>query len=51
MTRPDLLARVSELAGKRIGCWCKPAACHGDVLAELADALPSGQVAAPPGLR
>ena len=26
-----------ELRGKTLGCWCKPDACHGDVLAELAD--------------
>ncbi len=38
MTRPDLLARVGELKGKTIACWCHPLACHGDVLAELADA-------------
>jgi len=38
MNRPDLLAALPELKGKRIGCWCKPLACHGDVLAELADA-------------
>lgn len=26
------------LPGKRLGCWCRPAhACHGDVLAEIAD--------------
>ena len=37
-TRPDLLARVHELKGKRLACWCKPKACHGDVLARLADA-------------
>jgi hypothetical protein len=37
-TRPDLLARLPELRGKVLGCYCKPAACHGDVLAELADA-------------
>jgi hypothetical protein len=23
------------LMGKRLGCWCKPAACHGDVLVRL----------------
>lgn len=34
---PDLLAALPELKGKRLGCWCKPKACHGDVLAELAD--------------
>lgn len=33
--RPDLLARLPELAGKRLGCWCKPAPCHGDILVEL----------------
>lgn len=37
--QPDLLARVKkELQGRRIACWCKPEACHGDVLAEIADA-------------
>ena len=39
-TRPALLAALPELKGKRLGCWCKPAACHGDVLAELAESLP-----------
>ncbi|CAF1677522.1 unnamed protein product [Adineta ricciae] len=39
MRQTDLLARIKpELQGKRIACWCKPEACHGDVLAELADA-------------
>ena len=33
--RPDLLAALSELAGKRLGCYCKPEACHGDVLVKL----------------
>jgi hypothetical protein len=28
---------VHELKGKRLGCWCFPGACHGQVLAELAD--------------
>jgi hypothetical protein len=35
--RPDLVARLPELRGRVLGCWCKPLACHGDVLAELAD--------------
>jgi len=38
-TQPNLLADLHELKGKRLGCWCKPLACHGDVLAELADKL------------
>lgn len=37
LSHPDLLARLPELRGKRLGCWCAPLACHGDVLAELAD--------------
>lgn len=32
-------ANLWRLQGKRIGCWCKPADCHGDVLAERADAV------------
>jgi RNA recognition motif-containing protein len=39
MRQPDLLSRAKkELRGQRIACWCKPEACHGDVLAEIADA-------------
>lgn len=34
-TRPDLLAALPELKNKRLGCYCAPAACHGDVLIEL----------------
>jgi len=32
-----LRKRLPELKGKTLGCWCRPLACHGDVLAELAD--------------
>lgn len=28
---------IMGLRGKVLGCWCKPEACHGDVLAKLAD--------------
>jgi hypothetical protein len=37
LTQPQLIAALPELKGKRLGCWCSPKACHGDVLAELAD--------------
>jgi len=37
--QPELLARLPELQGKTLGCWCAPLPCHGDVLAELADAV------------
>jgi hypothetical protein len=33
--RPDLLAALPELVGKRLGCHCKPLPCHGDVLVKL----------------
>ena len=33
--QPALLALLGELAGKRLGCFCAPRPCHGDVLAEL----------------
>lgn len=37
--RKDLLSQVHELKGKKLGCYCKPQACHGDILKELADAV------------
>lgn len=37
--RPDLLVALPELAGKRLGCHCKPEACHGDVLVKLLNEL------------
>ena len=40
LKRPELLARLPELKGKRLVCWCAPNACHGDILVELANALP-----------
>ncbi len=33
--QPELLATLGELRGLRLGCWCSPKPCHGDVLAEL----------------
>lgn len=40
LDHPLLLQRLRELEGKTLICWCKPAACHGDVIAELVEALP-----------
>ncbi|HET8908146.1 MAG TPA: DUF4326 domain-containing protein [Ktedonobacterales bacterium] len=47
MQQPQLLARLPELRGKRLGCWCAPKGglpgniaghiCHGEVLAALAE--------------
>ncbi|MCC6586237.1 MAG: DUF4326 domain-containing protein [Bryobacterales bacterium] len=41
--RPELLRRLPELRGKVLACWCPPAACHGDILIEMA-ALPDGEL-------
>jgi len=30
-------AELAALKGKRLGCFCHPQPCHGDVLAELAE--------------
>lgn len=35
MRKPNLLNCLEELKGKRLGCWCSPKACHGDVLVEF----------------
>ena len=34
-SRPDLMAALPELRGKRLLCHCAPLPCHGDVLADL----------------
>jgi hypothetical protein len=38
---PEYARRVKELHGKTLVCFCAPFACHGDVLAELAERLNS----------
>ena len=35
LTQPQLLDDLDELEGKVLGCVCKPASCHGDILIEL----------------
>lgn len=32
---PKLMDEFRQLRGKTLGCWCKPEACHGDVLLDL----------------
>ena len=34
---------VYKLAGKRLGCFCKPSVCHGDVLADFLNSWDDGQ--------
>jgi len=35
-------SEVFKLSGKRLGCFCKPDACHGDVLADFLNAWDDG---------
>lgn len=37
---PTLEEIKTELQGKRLGCFCKPKACHGDFLALIANEVP-----------
>ena len=37
--QPRLMAALPELKDKILGCYCRPYACHGDVLAELISTL------------
>ena len=31
----DQVNSLDELKDKRLGCFCKPKSCHGDILIEL----------------
>lgn len=32
---PTLVDELIKLKGKKLGCWCKPDKCHGDILLDL----------------
>lgn len=32
---PEFRSAVEDLQGKTLGCYCKPKACHGDVILEF----------------
>jgi len=35
LEQTELLEQLETLKGKRLGCWCAPELCHGDVLVAL----------------
>jgi len=39
LQQPHLLSKLETLKGKRLGCYCSPKSCHGDVLVEMIEAL------------
>ena len=37
--QPELLKDLHELKGLRLGCFCRPSRCHGDVLVDLKERI------------
>jgi hypothetical protein len=35
---PEFHDKLMKLKGKRLGCFCAPLACHGDVIKQYIDA-------------
>lgn len=40
--RDWILSNLVNLRGKRLGCFCKPKSCHGDVLVEFVESFIEG---------
>lgn len=36
-TNDEFKKEVDKLEGKKLGCWCKPKNCHGDVIKQYLD--------------
>lgn len=34
-SQPELMTGLAQYKGLRLGCWCKPKACHVDIIVEL----------------
>lgn len=32
---PELMRELNSMKGKKLGCWCFPERCHGNILLEL----------------
>ena len=35
LKEPDFLKAVLDLKGKKLGCYCVPLACHGNIIANF----------------
>lgn len=38
---PEFKRKILELKDKKLGCFCKPHACHGDIISEYLNNLTS----------
>jgi len=36
---PEFKAHIMTLKGKTLGCFCKPNACHGDIIVEYLNSI------------
>jgi hypothetical protein len=43
-TQLHLIESLQELAGKNLGCYCKPERCHGDFLVKMAQQYLDGKI-------
>lgn len=43
LKQEHLIARLPELQGKTLACWCKPAECHVDFIAALVNENLTGE--------
>jgi hypothetical protein len=39
LTQPHLLQQLNTLKGKKLGCYCAPKSCHGDILVKMLEDL------------
>lgn len=39
LSNKKLFNSLHELKGKRLGCWCKPKSCHGDILKKYVEKI------------
>lgn len=43
-TDPEFKRKIHELKGKVLGCFCKPYACHGDIIANYLNSLSETEI-------
>jgi hypothetical protein len=39
----NFIKELAKLKGKKLGCWCKPEQCHGDILLKFINQLSNTQ--------
>lgn len=40
----ELVYELNKMKGKKIGCWCYPEKCHGDILVEIIESKNENEV-------